>query len=334
MLRLYNTAKNAYRRARGLPVPQLVLRGHTGAILSVAFLPDGEQVISGSHDGSVRAWRVLGNGDEGGTVTKEGGWVHAVATSSDGRWVAGGTRMTITIWNATTYEKVVELEGHTDTVTWLAFSPDSVRVASGSRDGTVVVWSATTGEQLVGPLGGHAGWVWCVAFSPDGNKIASSDWDVIQIWNSHSGELVLPGIHVNAVSVAWTPDGQRLIAGSWGGSIKFLDASTGSLLAESTGHTDIVRSIVVPLNGKFTASASWDSTVRLWDTTTCQQIGPALQHKALVESVAISPDGRHLVSGGGHDMKVRIWNLQDIIPPSLLENASTTSNNEVEVCPR
>ncbi|KIJ09124.1 hypothetical protein PAXINDRAFT_87912 [Paxillus involutus ATCC 200175] len=270
MLRLYDTARNAYRRARGLPVLQSVLRGHTGAIVSVAFLPDGKQVISGSHDGSVRAWRVLGNGDEGGAATKEGGWVHAVATSSDGRWIAGGTRMTITIWNATTYEKVVELKGHTDAVTWFAFSPDSARVASGSRDGTGIVWSATTGEQLVGSLKGHAGWVWS--------------------------------------SVAWTPDGQRLMAGCWGGSIKFLDASTGSLLSESNGHTDVVRSIVVPLNGKFTASASWDCTVRFWDTTTCQQIGPSLQHENYVESVAISPDGRHFVVSGT-DSDIRVWRV-------------------------
>ncbi|KAF9219415.1 WD40 repeat-like protein [Gyrodon lividus] len=302
-LRLYDTARNTYRRIRGLPLPPLVLRDHTDWINSVAFLPDGKQVISCSADNSIRAWRVE-DGRQMGTVMEEGGPVCAVAVSGDGRWIAsGGQQKNITIWDAATHEKVVEWGGHSDWVRSLAFSPDSARLVSGSDDETVIVWSTTTGERLAGPLKRHSDWVYSVQFSSNGDAIAICDGTKIRIWNSHSGELVIPPIETNASSLAWTPDDQRLIAGCWNGSIKCFDPSTGSLLAEWKGHTDVVYSIAVSHNGKFIASGSWDNTVRLWDATSFTQIGPVLQHNDCVLSVAISPDGNHLVSGGD-DKKV------------------------------
>ncbi|KAF9222847.1 WD40 repeat-like protein [Gyrodon lividus] len=323
---LVDTARKAYWLARGLPGPS-VLHGHTGTIRSVAFLADGKQVISGSDDRSIRAWRVEG-GEEVGKVMTEEGLVFAVAASNDGRWIAtGGVEKNIAIWETTTHKKVAELKGHSHWVWSLAFSPDSARVVSGSRDETVIVWSTTTGKRLAGPLKEHTYGVASVSFSPSGNEIATCNLGhSIRIWNSHSSKLVIQPIKVDAFSLAWTPNGQHLIAGCKDGSIKIFDPSTGSLLARWNGHSTVVRSITVSPNGKFIASGSWDGTARLWDTTTRHQIGPALPHDDHVVSVAISPDGNHLVSGG-RDQKVRTCSLGGIVPPSLLENTPSTSNN-------
>ncbi|KAF8837725.1 WD40 repeat-like protein [Paxillus ammoniavirescens] len=325
MLRLYDTTRDAYRRVRGLPVPSLVLRGHTSAITSVVFLPDAKQVLSGSRDSSIRIWRVE-DGEQVGTVM-EGGPVYAVAVSSDGQWIATAWEKTINIWNATTHEKVVEMKGHTSWVASLAFSPDSARVASGSDDKTVIVWSTTTGERLVGPLEGHNYAVWRVQFSPDGDRIASCDMGDLRTWHSHIGNLVIPPIRVHAESLGWTPNGQQLIVGCHK-YIKSFDASTGSPLAKWKGHTNYVNSIAVSRNGSFFASGSGDTTVRLWDTATRQQIGPTLQHDSYVHSVAISPDDRHLASVG-YNEKVRIWSLKHIVPEFLFENTPTSA---VRVC--
>ncbi|KAF8834760.1 WD40 repeat-like protein [Paxillus ammoniavirescens] len=323
--RLYDTARNAYWRIRRLPLPPLVLPGHTDWIWSVGFLPDGKQVISGSEDRNIRAW-MIEDGGEVGTVMKQGTPVLAVAVSSNGQWIAtGGMAKTITIWDATTHEKAVELDAHSGWVKSLAFSPDSARVVSGSGDGTVIVWSTTTGERLVGPpsLKGHTDRVDSVAFSPDGNEFASCVEGDIRIWHGHTGELIIPPIQVKARSLAWSPNGRRLIVGCRGGAIKLFDTSSGSLFAEWKGHTRVVYSIATSPNGKFFASGSGDSTIRLWDATTLQQIGPALQHDQ-VYSIAISPDGHHLVSGG-LDRNVRIWSLRHIVAGSLLENNRTNA---------
>ena len=65
--------------------------------------------------------------------------------------------------------------GHLNTVLSVAFSPDGKRIVSGSRDKTIQLWDAETGEMLQPPLEGHKDEVQAVAFSPDGKCIVSGD---------------------------------------------------------------------------------------------------------------------------------------------------------------
>jgi tetratricopeptide (TPR) repeat protein len=65
----------------------------------------------------------------------------------------------------------------------VAFSPDGRRLASASGDGTVKVWEAMTGQEILS-LSGHFGGVWKVAFSPDGQRIASASIDGMRVWDA------------------------------------------------------------------------------------------------------------------------------------------------------
>ena len=58
----------------------------------------------------------------------------SMAISPDGRWLASGTQTKVTIWDAETGQPVHRLEGHTGSVTCVAFSPDSQRLASAAQD--------------------------------------------------------------------------------------------------------------------------------------------------------------------------------------------------------
>jgi WD40 repeat protein len=96
------------------------------------------------------------------------------------------------MWNAETDDAVLKLEGHTDIVTSVAFSPDGKRIASGSHDRTILVWDAETGEALLKPLKGHANIITSVAFSLDGKRIVSGSHDqTIRIWDTLTGDAVL-----------------------------------------------------------------------------------------------------------------------------------------------
>jgi WD40 repeat protein len=76
------------------------------------------------------------------------------------------------------------LKGHTGWVQSVAFSPDGKILASGGKDGAVVLWDVAGRRMLGQPLKGHTGWVQSVAFSPDGKTLASAGFDdAVVLWD-------------------------------------------------------------------------------------------------------------------------------------------------------
>jgi WD40 repeat protein len=81
------------------------------------------------------------------------------------------------------------LEGHSESVKFIAFSPNGRLLASASRDTTVRIWDLATGA-LHQTLQGHSDWIDAVVFSPDGRLLASASRDMtIWLWDSATGAL-------------------------------------------------------------------------------------------------------------------------------------------------
>ncbi|KIN97457.1 hypothetical protein M404DRAFT_895555 [Pisolithus tinctorius Marx 270] len=126
-----------------------------------------------------------------------------------------------------------------------------------------------------------------------------------------AAQLSLEGHAAAVYSVAFSPDGKRIVSGSCDKTVRVWDAERGVQVGSPLqGHTDWVLSVTFSCGGKKIVSGSKDKTVRVWDAERGVQISSPLQgHVGWVGSVAVSPDGMKIVSGSD-DETVRIWDAE------------------------
>lgn len=160
-------------------------------------------------------------------------------------------------------------------------------------------------------------------FSRDGSFLVSGSGDrTARIWNWVEKRCihVLPIPELDqkdpgVTSVAVSPDGRLVAAGSLDKVVRVWDASTGQLLEKLEGHKDSVYSVAFMPDGKTLISGSLDKTLRMWQLGTNaygseRGKNPCIQvfngHKDFVLSVATTPDGNWIVSGS-KDRGVQFW---------------------------
>ena len=107
-------------------------------------------------------------------------------------------------------------------------------------------------------------------------------------------------------SVAYSPDGKKIVSGSDDGTIKIRDANTGQCFQTLEGHSKSVYSVSYSPDGKKIISGSGDKTIRIWDANTGKRLKKLKGHSDYVSSVAYSPDGKRIISGST-DKTVKIW---------------------------
>jgi WD40 repeat protein len=197
----------------------------------------------------------------------------------------------------------------------LAFSPDGKELAaSGYHE--ITIWNPSDGA-LLRRIKNIPQQVQALGFNSDGSMLAVCGGTPgrsgeAKLVNPKNGNVVqtLAATTDFLLTLAFSPDGQRLLLGGADNIIRIFNVADGREERRIEQHADWVMGLAFSPDGAHFASASRDKTARLFDAKTGELEETYDGHGAAVFSVAFSADGKRVFSGG-RDREVHAWQTKD-----------------------
>lgn len=258
---------------------QGILTANRGWTEVVAFAPHGQTLASAS-----RSEMLIWDPQTGKPKFKFKGLyrVNTLALSPDGRTLAIGNSNSnaIHLWDTKTGTNLATLEGHTEEINTIAFSPDSVTLASASRDGTIQLWDIKT-KTYVATLEEHPNSINAIAFSPDGKTLAVVGGPVntlVRLWDMNTREFrtTIEGEMTSVypydremLCVTFSPDG-TMLASANASEIWLWDVKTNRSLTILTSDHSWLAAVPFSAEGRVLACGSRNGNIYLWDIATTQ----------------------------------------------------------------
>jgi hypothetical protein len=205
-------------------------------VLAADLSPDHSTVALGTPNKVLKAYNTK-DGKVLWTVKKHTDWVTAAAYSPDGVLLASGDRAgNLYVWEAKTGRDFYSLSGHKDAITDVAFRDDGNVLASSSADGTIRLWNMQDGSSMK-TQNAHGNGVTSLAFAHDGRIVTCGRDNLAKVWNSEGdAPKAFEAFGDVALHVAFTDDGQRIIAGDWAGVVRAFNVADAKKLGELTAN--------------------------------------------------------------------------------------------------
>jgi dipeptidyl aminopeptidase/acylaminoacyl peptidase len=206
------------------------LRGHKDCIYSVAWSPDGKLLASGSYDKMVKLWDVA-TGQEVKNLQDHIDAVFGVAFSPDGKYLASGSQdRSVKIWDIASGQRLYTLGDATDGLTSIAYSPSGKQIAAAGYDKSIYVWEVGASDgKLLHSLIADEDSILALAWAPDGKMLITSSSDgSIRFRDAATLDPIQVIDHqpdwVEALAIS--PDGTRLAAGRFNGTLSLFDVKS------------------------------------------------------------------------------------------------------------
>ncbi|MFC6285413.1 BTAD domain-containing putative transcriptional regulator [Nocardioides sp. GCM10027113] len=209
----------------------------------------------------------------------------------------------VEIRDARTGEPVHSFRGHDDDVNDVSFSEDGSMLATSGDDGSVRVWRADTGREVLtvrhpgGPVVDDVA-VWSPSFSADGGRLAAGWPDGVRVVDVDSGRVVAEIAADRPMGIALSPDGRRVAFGGGGGATATVaSVATGEVLLR-LGRDDPPTDLAWSPDGRWIAVPGSRGSVAVWDAGTGELAAVFPGSADHVWEVDWSPDGTRLAAVG------------------------------------
>jgi WD40 repeat protein len=311
--------------------PARRLDGHTNEITHLLATADGKTLVSSSLDHTLRIWPIGGPAAGKAEAILDPEKRLQLARRQGKKEAAPAPGITFE-----TQTQCTVLDGHKEWIHALGMSADGKRAISGDTSAQIIVWDLAEKKALAKWSGHPWNWIVAAALSPDGGTALVSeyrykrdDFDIpspgLKLWSLPDAKEKLDLLKVQfpkfnpkdntygsaqmwrkfvangLITVAWSPDGKLLALGQGGetdtGKVHLLDAASGKLLREVSGHLNGVTDVLFSPDSKYVLSTGRDTCVRICQVADGKEVAVlgtprGGQSKDWISAVALSPDGR------------------------------------------
>jgi WD40 repeat protein len=292
-----------------------ILEGHTGAVRSAAFTPDGRRVVTASADGTARIWDLHPDLSLD-TVATGTSSSELVATSADGRRIVSVSRDGDAVVWTPGRNGLVRLDGKLSTLYAPVFSADGRRVLAAGEGDVARMWDANTGVTLT-EYRGHKGGVRSAALSPDGALVVTGGEDAtVRLWDAGNGRQrhMLTGHTARIGTVQFSPDGRRIVSAGVGVDAKddsraFIWSADGKLLTRLEGTVQELHSSAFSQDGRMIVGEGERGKATVWDAQSGRRLMDFDVTRILGINATFSRDGSRIVTTDD-DGVVRLWSTR------------------------
>jgi eukaryotic-like serine/threonine-protein kinase len=295
-------------------------------VFDVGWSPDGKQVLAAglTRDGSqpgrpLVVWDVA-SGQVATQILEDSLHRANVATwSPDGQYFAAGFYgyEFVHVYESSSGRLAKRFRTLGNNASDIDWTPDGARlVANGGN--RVQVWDFHQECELL-----NLPAVKACSLSPSGEEIAVIHPDKVTVHSMSSGQVLRTlddsptGFSQPGASRGWSPDGTTLAVISSRNSVVLMDARSGELLGELSGHGASISTVDWSPDGTRLLTSGSDSTLRIWDRDTATSVAIIRGHGNVVLGGRWSPDGQHIASGSW-DGTVRIWDVEKVLEPAVI----------------
>jgi WD40 repeat protein len=311
-----------YDDAREKWVAGAILEAHSRTITALAFVDGGARLVSSSGDNSCGQWDVDAGRELTALVLDHPAWVSDMVAAPDGQ-----TALTccedgkVRLWSLPEARvlKTFAARSNKRLFTSIDRSPDGrLAAATCAADGAVQIWDLESGEErtVAGDDGAQGPWldlgerggIWAARFAPNGAGLLALGGNDARLIDLATRRIIVRySPHGIVASADVSPDGSRIVTGSWDRTAKIWDAATGRVVAKLQGHEGQVNSVAFSPDNARILTASDDGTVRLWNAADGAPLDLVLRgHEGPVRQACFSPNGRRILTTG-QDKTARLW---------------------------